>query len=312
MISFNRLGNYGRLGNQLFQYAFLRSTARRLGVKFYCPHWIGDEVFELNDSDERTLEPIDIHQIYNQPSHSSGFNQDALSIKDGTDITGYFQTERYWDRDLVREWYRFRENKICRVRRKYEQIDFAKSVAIHLRFGDFASLALNRIVFYIPPLEYYIRAFSRIEKSENIVVFSDDIQLARQYVQPWNAKFLFIDNNEVYEDVYLMSRCRDIIISTSTLSWWGAFLGESRDRIVIAPAEGPFRPGPLFFAPFYPLLKISNHDYLCNDWIKVKSLRPCVDNRLIVLMKEFFKHPCAMTFAFLRKISRKSRGKTVK
>jgi hypothetical protein len=312
MISFNRLGNYGRLGNQLFQYAFLRATARRLGVKFYCPHWIGDEVFELNDSDERALEPINIHQIYNQPSHCSGFNQDALSIKDGTDITGYFQTERYWDRDIIREWYRFRENKICRVRRKYEQIDFTKSVAIHLRFGDFASLTLNRIVFYIPPLDYYIRAFSRIEKNENILVFSDDTRLARQYVQPWNAKYLFIENNEVYEDVYLMSQCRDIIISTSTLSWWGAFLGESRDRMVIAPAEGPFRPGPLLFAPFYPLLKIDNHDYLCNDWIKVKSLRRCVDNRLTVLMKELFKHPCAITFAFLRKIFRKSQVKAGK
>jgi hypothetical protein len=49
MISFPKLGNYGRLGNQLFQYAFLRSSARRLGVQFHCPKWDGGDIFDLDD-----------------------------------------------------------------------------------------------------------------------------------------------------------------------------------------------------------------------------------------------------------------------
>ena len=47
MIAFTRLGKMGQFGNQLFQYAFLyaflRTTAQRLGVKFYCHEWIGDK-----------------------------------------------------------------------------------------------------------------------------------------------------------------------------------------------------------------------------------------------------------------------------
>ena len=57
MISFCKLGNYGRLGNQLFQYAFLRMTARRLGTQFFCPKWDGDDIFNLNDEGERASEP---------------------------------------------------------------------------------------------------------------------------------------------------------------------------------------------------------------------------------------------------------------
>ena len=50
MISFSKLGSFGRLGNQLFQYAFLRSTAARLGTRFHCPQWIGDRVLHLDDA----------------------------------------------------------------------------------------------------------------------------------------------------------------------------------------------------------------------------------------------------------------------
>ena len=65
MISFERLGEEG-LGNQLFQYAFLRSMARRLGVSFYCPSWIGDQVFDLDDGGERAAAPVGIDKWFRQ------------------------------------------------------------------------------------------------------------------------------------------------------------------------------------------------------------------------------------------------------
>jgi hypothetical protein len=80
MISCKKLGKpeLGRLGNQLFQYVFLRLTARRLGVKFYCPEWIGDEIFELDDSSERSDNPENITKFYNEPKNYFGFNENAL------------------------------------------------------------------------------------------------------------------------------------------------------------------------------------------------------------------------------------------
>jgi len=49
MISFNHIGNLGRLANQMFQYAALKGVARKHGYKFRIPprqifgqkiHWL--------------------------------------------------------------------------------------------------------------------------------------------------------------------------------------------------------------------------------------------------------------------------------
>jgi hypothetical protein len=37
--------------------------------------------------------------------------------------------------------------------------------------------------------------------------------------------------------LFLMGQCGNNIIANSTYSWWGAFLGQSAQRVVIAPAR---------------------------------------------------------------------------
>ena len=66
MIAFTRLGKMGQFGNQLFQYAFLRTTARRLGVRFYCPEWIGDKIFSLHDQHERATKPVGVDFLFQE------------------------------------------------------------------------------------------------------------------------------------------------------------------------------------------------------------------------------------------------------
>ena len=94
MISFPTLGQRGRLGNQLFQYAFTRITAQRLRTRFYCPHWDGDDIFYLQDEDERADSPAGITKYYN-PEPQNGFTPEALSVTDNTEVDGFFQSEKY-------------------------------------------------------------------------------------------------------------------------------------------------------------------------------------------------------------------------
>src|SRR6185369_10387908 len=108
MISFSKLGKYGRFGNQLFQYVFLRTQAQRLHTRFYCPSWIGETVFLLNDQYEKG-ELFEPNYFYIEGDYKHGFHPDVADIKDGTEIGGYFQTEKFFSRDDVSKWFSFNE-----------------------------------------------------------------------------------------------------------------------------------------------------------------------------------------------------------
>ena len=57
MISFNNIGNLGRLANQMFQYASLKGIARNRGYEFSIPP---EQVFGQNDPLVKTS-PLNIY-----------------------------------------------------------------------------------------------------------------------------------------------------------------------------------------------------------------------------------------------------------
>ena len=259
MISFPSLGTRGRLGNQLFQYAFLRSTAQRLGTRFHCPEWIGDRVFDLGDAEERAgARPL--AKRYRQSRTDVGFDPRAHRIEDGTEISGFFQSARNFDEPAVRRWYRFREEAVAGVAARFAHLDLGDSVGLHLRFGD----KRDDLRFYLPRPRYYLDALARLPRRAHILVFSDDAHRSMAYLRSLASRAVFVAGNQPHEDLYLMSRCRDFISSPSTLSWWGAWLGSRADGTVVAPLEGVLRPG----APAV------STDYWPDGWVRVRSLAP--------------------------------------
>lgn len=273
MISFSTLGTRSGFGNHLFQYAFLRSTARRLGVKFYCPKWIGDSVFCLDDKNERAEAPTGIVSEYREPYDCTGLNESALQIGDGTNIQGYFQTEKYFDREQVHRWYRFKEEKIADIQTRFHHVNFASSVGLQVRLGDFVTVYGD--LFYVARRSYYKRAIKLVPRKDSIVVFSDDVPRARILLGDLGTPVTFIEDYEPYEGLYLESQCRDFICSPSTYGWWGAWLNSYPDKVVIAPKEGPFRPG----AP------VRNDDFWPDNWIKIQALRHGLDHYQVIVKK---------------------------
>ncbi len=264
MISFSRLGHHGRLGNQLFQYAFLRSHARRLSVPFHCPEWIGDSIFHLGDEAERAPFPEGVRHLYVEPVHRTGFNLTSLEVADGTDVLGYFQTARYFDGEAVRRWFSFREERVAAVRSRFRHLDFSSSAGLHLRFGDF--MTTGREDFYTPRRRYYRQALGLLAR-----------KAARAYLGSLGASCQFVEGNEPYEDLYLQTLCRDFICAPSTFSWWGAWLNAHPDKVIVVPSEGPFRPG----SPF------QNTAFWPDDWIRLQALGGILDHRHSVILAKW-------------------------
>lgn len=236
MITFSRLGSMGRLGNQMFQYAMLRSMGRRLGVPFSCPEWRGDRLFLLDDDGERRLFEGASSEAWVQSAVDCGFDSE-FADRDNVDYCGYFISPQYFLSDSdVRSWFAFKQDHVQHVNRKYVDVDFANAVGMHLRFGDY----LSEVDYYNPRLSYYEKSLTLLAAKRQILVFSDDTVRAKAMLSHLGSRGVFVTGNEDFEDLYLMSRCSAMIVSASTFSWWGAFLCGGT---VVRPLDGFLRPG---------------------------------------------------------------------
>ena len=63
-----------------------------------------------------------------------------------------------------------------------------------------------------------------------LLIFSDDLNLLKQEVNLKN--FVNLENDNEIEDLYSLSQCDCVIMSNSSFSWWGAFLGRKKERVI--------------------------------------------------------------------------------
>jgi hypothetical protein len=117
------------------------------------------------------------------------------------------------------------------------------TISMHIRRGDFVVISKIYNPDYILKLSYYHKALnfinSKINSNYKILIFSDDIQWCQENFKQKNI--IFIEGNYDYIDLWMMALCNHNIISSSTFSWWGAFLNQNQNNIVIAPEKSLFR-----------------------------------------------------------------------
>jgi len=139
------------------------------------------------------------------------------------------------------------------------EISSSNSVGIHVRRGDY----LNHKDFKgICDLVYYQSAINDLmSKSEKyrFYIFSNDIQWCIENLQPFlnGNPVVYVTENrgsDSYWDMYLMSKCHNLIIANSSFSWWGAFLNEKAKCI---------------YAPQKWNNNYNINEICCPDWIKV-------------------------------------------
>jgi len=109
------------------------------------------------------------------------------------------------------------------------------AVAVHVRRGDYL-LSPDRAT--CSPA-YYESAMGLLRSrlpGARFFVFSDDWEWCRHNMTACDTTVVDTNGHDsAAADLALMAMCRHHIIANSSLSWWGAWLSESPDQIVVAP-----------------------------------------------------------------------------
>jgi hypothetical protein len=175
-------------------------------------------------------------------------------------IDGYWQTEKYFkniEKD-IRKDFTFKNKPSGENNKLIEKIKECNSVSLHVRHGDNVHIE-NGILM---TMEYYNKAIEVITskiKEPTFFIFSDDPEWASKNIK-LQYPTIFVKNNlkQATEDLRLMTYCKHHILGNSTFSWWGAWLGEKANQIVVCPTKY-----------LDSKLDILNTDYKPEKWIFV-------------------------------------------
>ncbi len=158
---------------------------------------------------------------------------------------GFYQSEKYFSeiKDEIRQAFTFNLNIAnAQSLEMMKQIDADdKAVSLHIRRGDYLQPKHWESIGCVCQLPYYQNALSELEKripNPSYYVFSDDIDWVKENIPLENATYINWNKGEdSWQDMMLMSHCRNHIICNSTFSWWGAWLNPREDKVVIIPEK---------------------------------------------------------------------------
>lgn len=164
----------------------------------------------------------------------------TLEIKGTLYLDGLWQSEGYFKdaEQIVREDLRIIPPADTLNQRMADEIRNKPSVALHVRWFD----APGDAETYNVSADYYRRAIALLEEkvgAAHYFVFSEDTEAASTKLALPVGRYTFVSHNRgdenAYADLWLMSQCRHFITANSTFSWWGAWLGEGRGKVVVTP-----------------------------------------------------------------------------
>lgn len=191
------------------------------------------------------------------------YEQELFDIKGDAYYQGYFQCEKYFNNidNLIRKAFEFPPASSQKNQDIIEQIFNSKdAVSLHVRRGDYLNLAVVDKDLCCP-ISYYQKAIDYIKQNTEepkFFVFSDDIEWTKENIDTGCQTF-FIDfnkDNNSFEDLRLMSLCKHNILANSSFSWWGGWLNNNPNKIVIAPT---------------PWVS-ADTNHICDSWVQIQKI----------------------------------------
>ena len=262
MVTFHKLGELGRLGNQLFQYAALKGLASKNGYTAKIPNpqtmnWHGQtslldrfniDCEYLTQDDMNTLE-----NLYEEPTWEK-YDDNFFNIPDNTTLEGFFQSTFYFEHisDQIKkeltpkdEYLNKGKQYIELLRDKYN----CEIVSVHVRRGDNMTNGQTELIeaFNTGGLyEQYFKNAKKVFEGKNIkfLIFtggqrfnednSSDIDWCKQFFK--GDEFIYSEGAEQIDDFCRILNCDHSILShVSSFGWWAAYVNPNPNKIVVAP-----------------------------------------------------------------------------
>lgn len=244
---------HGRMGNQLFQYAFGFLMAKKHKTfflvdiqknKFYLdcftlsfPHnflsnkkilrlycWLVRKINLKNHRDFLDLKTkLVLPETIGHTSYNGYYQDAALMESNKTSLQKLFTIKRTFQKVFQQKYGSlFNQNKTLVI-----------SMRLGQDYKDFKLPDLNNANVFLPN-EWYTTILSKIEKEYDLVlIISDEIEEAKLIL---GEKLNYIFINELPEIQFQMIMNADgCIIGNSSYSWWGGFLNTKKDKKIYAP-----------------------------------------------------------------------------
>ena len=260
----------GGLGNQMFQYAM----GRRLAIERNVPmgldlSWFDTQhkrKFELDKLKIKaeTAEPNLVNHLKNLSNNRvvkkayhwyqaclptkfkrkflerdpGNFDKRVFDVSGHCYLDGYWQSEKYFlpIEEILREEFQLKQTPPENVEKLASIMNNnPNSISVHVRRGDYVSENTGHRVC---DANYYQRACSHIVDnidSPHFFFFSDNIDWVKNNFK-LDLPSSYIDStiSDVH-DLFLISACHHHINANSSFCWWGAWLGERDENIIIVP-----------------------------------------------------------------------------
>jgi hypothetical protein len=187
-------------------------------------------------------------------------------------LVGYFQSSKYFDvyKDKIFQLLKI-ANKQLVMKVLYEtKINFDNTISMHFRLGDYKKYPeiypILTTEYYTNSINYILSQSTNKNTHKNILYFCEDddfndvLQIIIQLQQIYTELIFERADNTLadWQQMLLMSLCKDNIIANSTFSWWGAYFNTNPTKSVCYPAKW-----------FHPKAGNNIEDLCPNDWTAI-------------------------------------------
>lgn len=255
----------GRLGNQIFQYVFLKTIQRNNEKIIVSGFEDLKEVFEIDDIVYlnkknrwiraflfRIIKPIMLFLSQKKVINSisikheevlSKYRRESIDFKEEKGLfifftfvkLGFFQSEKFFD-DAIASQLKLKDIYLNKADKFLDVIPKSSNkIFIHIRRGDYKDYTVYGKSTLLP-ISYYkeqIDWFLENRKDYFFIFLSDEPEFIEKEFSYLDNKLISIDN-DFGTDLAIMTKCNSAILSPSSFGWWGSYLMKNRD-IVFAP-----------------------------------------------------------------------------